>query len=170
MARGIDTRPYLEWLDGAESVAVSPNPTHGLVAMEFAAILDRCGSAFGSAIPEVHVRLDEQTTLLPDVAFYRYDALRALGPGQIPIIPPEVLAEVRSPNDRPGFRETKIARYLTWGCRLVFAIDTKQRTIRVVTTDAERVLTRDDDFADERVPWLRFGVTEVFRRVDLAGF
>jgi Uma2 family endonuclease len=176
MARGIDTKPYLEWLDGIESVAVSPNTPHGIVAISLARIMDRAGHDFGEAIPELHLRLDDtpghRTVLLPDVAFYRISTIRALDHADrlLPNVPPEVIAEVRSPNDRPGFREEKIRRYLAWGCPLVFDVDPLARSIVVHTHDASRTLGIKDRFSDPLVPWLTFDVSEVFERLELFGF
>lgn len=176
MARGIDTKPYREWLDGAESVAVSPTTPHGIVAITFAEILNRCGSGFGLAMPELHLRLDDRsgsrTILLPDVAFYRSEIVRALDPQDrlLPNVPPDVIVEVRSPNDRPGFREEKIRRYLAWDCLLVFDVDPAARSIVVRTNDSARTLTESDAFADPLLPWLAFEVREVFARLELFGF
>jgi len=176
MARGIDTEPYLEWLDGVESVAVSPNTPHGVVAMTIAEMINRRGGSFGLAMPELHLRLDDRpaqrTVLLPDVAFYRYEALNALDEANrlLPNVPPEVIVEVRSPNDRPGFREEKIRRYLAWGCPLVFDVDPLPRSIVAHTKDGTRTLTVGDSFSDPVVPWLTFDVREVFERLELFGF
>jgi Uma2 family endonuclease len=176
MARGIDMEPYLEWLDGVESVAVSPNTPHGIVAMTFAAIIDRAGHAFGSAIPELHLRLNDdpetRTILLPDVSFYRIETLRALDRADrlLPNVPPDVIVEVRSPNDRPGFREEKIRRYLAWGCPLVFDVDPLPRAIVVHTKDRTKAVGIGDRFSDARFDWLEFDVSEVFERLDLFGF
>jgi PhoPQ-activated pathogenicity-related protein len=80
MARGIGTKPYLEWLDGTESLAVSPNTPHSIVAITIAEMLNRRGDRFGLAMPEVHLRLNgapgKRTVLLPDVAFYRVESAR----------------------------------------------------------------------------------------------
>jgi Uma2 family endonuclease len=176
MARGIDTKPYLEWLDGAESVAVSPNTPHGLAAMALVRIMDRAGHGFGDAIPELHLRLNDtpgrQTVLLPDAAFYRIATIASLDPADrlLPNVPPEIIVEVRSPNDRPGFREEKIRRYLAWGCPLVFDVDPLPRSIVVHTQDATRTLGVNDTFSDPTIPWLEFAVREVFERLALYGF
>ena len=129
MARGIDTKPYLEWLDGVESAAVSPNTPHGIVATTIAEVFNSAGKGVGLAISELHLRLNDdpakRTVLLPDVSFYRTESFLAIDPADrlLPNVPPEVIVEVRSPNDRPGFREEKIRRYLAWGCPLVFDVD-----------------------------------------------
>ncbi len=176
MARGIDTKPYLEWLDGVESIAVSPNTPHGIVAVTMLELFNRDGNRFGLAMPELHLRLDDdpgkRTVLLPDVTFYRVETLRALDKADrlLPNVPPDIIVEVRSPNDRPGFREEKIRRYLAWGCPLVFDVDPLPRSIIVHTQDGARTLGIDDRFSDPLVPWLAFDVREVFDRLELFGF
>lgn len=176
MARGIDTKPYLEWLEGAASAAVSPNTAHGIVIVTFLAIVNRCGGDFGIAMPELHLRLDDRemtrTVLLPDVAFFRNQTLVELRreDRNLPNVPPEVIVEVRSPNDRPGFREEKIRRYLAWGCPLVFDADPQGRTIVAHTQSGMRTFNEGDRFSDAGVSWLEFEVREVFARLDLLGF
>jgi len=176
MARGIDTTPYLEWLDGVESVAVSPNTPHGLATMTFAAVIDRAGHEIGNALVELHLRLNDtpgkRTVLLPDVTFYRFETLLRLDAADrlLPNVAPELIVEVRSPNDRPGFREEKIRRYLAWGCPLVFDVEPLARSIVVHTRDGSRTLDIGDRFSDPLVPWLTFDVSEVFERLELFGF
>lgn len=168
-ARGIDERPHLEWLDGVERPAeVSPNPGHGLVALAFARIIDDCGAAFGAAGVEVHIRLDDRpgkrTVLMPDVSFFRADSLRGLSEEDrlLPNVPPDVIVEVRSPNDRPGFREEKIRRYLAWGCPLVFDADPATRTIVAHTASETRTFRSGEAFSDPAFSWLTFPVDKVF--------
>ncbi|MGA7569877.1 MAG: Uma2 family endonuclease [Candidatus Aquilonibacter sp.] len=176
MARGIDTKPYLEWLDGVESVAVSPNTPHGIVATTIAEVFNSAGKGVGLAISELHLRLNDdsakRTVLLPDVSFYRTESFRAIDPADrlLPNVPPEVIVEVRSPNDRPGFREEKIRRYLAWGCPIVFDVDPLLRSVVVHTCDGARTLGVGDRFSDPIVPWLSFEVREVFERLELFGF
>jgi Uma2 family endonuclease len=171
MVTGIDTKPYVEWLNGVESVAVSPNPAHAVIGVTLASIMNRYGSAFGGAMTEVHVRIDAGTILLPDVAFYRFEVFRKLErPDRtLPPVPPDVIAEVRSPNDRPGFRNEKIRRYLAWGCPLILDVDPVARTVIVHSPTEVRSLSEADRFDDPVVPWLQFNVRELFERLDLFG-
>ncbi|HTC29131.1 MAG TPA: Uma2 family endonuclease [Candidatus Acidoferrum sp.] len=174
-ARGIDTEPYLEWLDGSESLAVIPGALEGIVAMTMAAVIHRDGHTFGSAIPKLHLRINDtpakRTMLLPDVVFYRGAAIRALDPADrfLPNVPPEIIVEVRSSQEQPGFREEKIRRYLAWGCPLVFDVDPALRSIVVNTRDGTRALQVGDHFSDSVAPWLVFDVDEVFARLELFG-
>lgn len=176
MAQGIDTKPYMEWLDGVESVAVSPNTPHGIVGKTLNHIIDRLGGEFGEAIPELHLRLDDRpetrTVLLPDVTFYRNETLLSLAPKDrlLPNVPPQVIVEVRSPNDRPGFREEKIRRYRAWGCPLVLDADPLARTIVVHSDEGVRTLSSTDRFSDPSAPWLTFEVREAFAKLEKFGF
>jgi Uma2 family endonuclease len=176
MARGIDERPYLEWLDGVESVAVSPSAPHGIVSTEFLYILRQQGGEIGAAFAQLHLRVDDaprkRTLLLPDVAFYRFESLLALAPADrvMPNVPPDIAIEVRSPNDRPGFREEKIRRYLAWGCHLVLDADPATRRLRIHNAGGVRELGEDATFADDAVPWLSFEVRAVFARLARLGF
>ncbi len=176
MARGIDTKPYLEWLDGAESVAVSPNTPHGVVATTLLLIIDERSRGAGFAMPELHLRLDDRsatrTVLLPDIAYYRSETLLALDKADrmLPNVPPDLIVEVRSPNDRPGFREEKIRRYRAWGCAVVFDVDPAARTIVVHSGAGVRTLGAPDRFSDPALPWLEFDVRDAFARLDLLGF
>ena len=169
MARGIDTKPYLEWLDGVESAVVTPNLPHGGVAVRMACILVELGEAFGETAVEPHVRISADTILLPDVAFFRLDALAAVPPHErlLPAIPAEVVVEVRSPNDRPGFRDEKIRRYLAWGAKLVLDVDPSKRTVVAHVAGGTRAFDNGDRFSHEAVPWLHFELARIFARLDL---
>lgn len=169
MARGIDSKPYLEWLDGVESVAVSPNLPHGGVAVRLGAIFQRLGEEFGEAAVELHVRVSPGTVLLPDVAFYRLDALLTVPAEErlIPSIPAEIAVEVRSPNDRPGFRDEKIRRYIAWGATLVLDVDPMKYTIVAHANGTTRTYGEGDTFENDATPWLTFQVKEIFSRVRL---
>jgi Uma2 family endonuclease len=131
------------------------------------------GAGYGVATGESHVQLGDRpgkrTVLLPDVAFYRADSMRALNPKdrRLPNVPPDVAVEVRSPNDRPGFREEKIQRYLAWECPLVFDVDPTARIVVVHSQITVRTLT--ERFDDPVVPWLAFDARELFARLDLVG-
>lgn len=174
MARGIDTRPCLEWLDGVESIAVSPNTPHGIVATAILMLIQSAGSEIGDAMPELHLRLDNEahTVLLPDVTFYRLETLNALdlADRMLPNVPPDIIVEVRSPNDRPGFREEKIRRYVAWGCPVVLDVDPLLRKIIVHNGNATRLLDESGRFVDPAVPWLTFPIRDVFARLDRLGF
>jgi Uma2 family endonuclease len=72
------------------------------------------------------------TVRAPDVAFVRQERVLAMGrvtrylPG-----PPDLAAEVLSPNDRPAEVDEKVASWLAHGTRLVLVVVPRRRTVRV---------------------------------------
>jgi Uma2 family endonuclease len=44
---------------------------------------------------------------------------------------PDLVVEVRSPTDRPGYLRRKVADWLTFGCQQVWVVDPAQRTVTV---------------------------------------
>jgi Uma2 family endonuclease len=85
----------------------------------------------------------------PDVAYYSYDRLPKgpLPQGLLPVSP-DMIFEVRSPNDRWGELHTKVAEYLNVNVKAVCVVDDETRTIHVFFADVPpQILTVDDDFA-----------------------
>jgi Uma2 family endonuclease len=44
---------------------------------------------------------------------------------------PDLVVEIRSPTDRPGYLQRKVVDWLTFGCRQVWVVDSMQRTVTV---------------------------------------
>jgi len=110
---------------------------HGLVSQRLGGLLDayvrrhRLGFVPDAETGFV-LRRHPDTVSAPDVAFVskarheRVGATEAFFPG-----PPDLAAEVRSPDDRPGEIRAKVRSWLTAGCRLVWVIDPKRRSATV---------------------------------------
>ncbi|HEY7031642.1 MAG TPA: Uma2 family endonuclease [Thermomicrobiales bacterium] len=75
---------------------------------------------------------DPPTVVVPDVAFVSWASMPAGAPadGYIPVRP-DLAVEVRSPSERPGGINAKLARYRHAGVPLVWWVDPKRRTVRV---------------------------------------
>ncbi len=131
----------------------------GAVVSQCASIVAQSGGNAGSAMTYVHLRLADGDVLLPDVVFYRFDTLNRLSKSdrELPNVPPEVIVEVRKPEDRAGLRDEKIRRYLSWGCPLVFDVDPVARTI---VTHANGLLD---------AAWSGFKTKDVFAPLDCIG-
>jgi Uma2 family endonuclease len=102
--------------------------------------------------------------LVPDVAFLRYERLRAMPvvDREQPPVAPDVAIDVRSTSDRAGFRKRKIAKYLACGSSLVLDVNTKTRTIVGQSRDGVRTFHEGDRFESPAAPWLTFDVGEAF--------
>ncbi len=76
---------------------------------------------------------------------------------------PDLAVEIRSPDDRPGARERKIAFYLAHGVRMVWDIDPNARTVTVLTLDGAGQTLIDSTEIDggDVLPCLRIAVRQI---------
>ncbi|MBV8155193.1 MAG: Uma2 family endonuclease [Candidatus Eremiobacteraeota bacterium] len=165
-------KPYIEFHAGRKVRKVSPNFAHGVVQTAVAMILHRCGHGLGNALTECHfdmsIQLGSKTILVPDVAFIRRERTFGFSEDylQIPAFAPDVAVEIRSPADRQGEREWKIATYLLAECPLVLDISPKERTIVAHGSNGRLAFSRNETFVHEAAPWLQFDVNEAFVDLD----
>src|SRR5580704_6827342 len=98
----LDEKPYREVYDDVIHEKVSPQPSHGFVASRMSRLLDDWGSRRGKTGVEIRVYLKPGTTLVPDVAFFSNARWARLSEEQRrkPPFAPDIVAEVRSPDDR----------------------------------------------------------------------
>ncbi len=116
-------------------IRMSPTGTlHGWLVMRFGAELTQHVNArrLGLVVTEVGFRLasSPDTVRAPDLAFIRRERVpdgtlpRGFWHG-----PPDLAAEVLSPDDRPSDVHDKVTEYLTHGVSLVVVIDPDERTV-----------------------------------------
>ena len=131
---------------------------HGRVAANLAMLLGQyvyahnlgCVYAAGTGF-QLTARPD--TVRAPDLAFVRQERVLAVGRvmGYLPG-PPDLAAEVLSPNDRPAEVEEKVASWLAHGTRLVLVVDPRRRTVRVYRPGTPpRTLAEQDVLSGEDV-------------------
>jgi Uma2 family endonuclease len=169
----LEQRPYVEYHEGREVLKVSPNSWHSIVQVSLSSILHRLAKGLGQVGTEWHfdmtLQLGAKTILLPDIAFVRRERLFGLSERflQIPNFAPDIAIEIRSPSDRPGEREWKIAQYLEAGSGLVLDVDPKRRLIRAIAPGMDELtFGAEEAFAHPAVPWLRFETAEAFADLD----
>jgi Uma2 family endonuclease len=87
----------------------------------------------------------------PDLSFYRYETLpRGALPRGYPVVPPDAVFEVISPDDRWPRVLGKVAEYLEAGIALVVVLDPDPEHLTVHVYEGDRpvsILTVDDDLA-----------------------
>lgn len=160
--------PVNEVLDGRVYRKMSPNSRHARVQGLLMAILERCGGHLGIAGTEWDFRVgvvDESNTfLVPDVAFVRFERLKAIATEdrEQPPVAPDVVAEVRSKGEKAAFRNEKIAKYLACGSALVLDANPKTRRIEAHAQDGVRTYDVGDTFEHPAAPWLVFEVADAF--------
>lgn len=84
-----------------------------------------------------------------DVAFYSYDRVpRGSLPTSYLPTPPDLVFEVRSPDDRWAAVLSKVAEYLSAGVAVVAVLDPERRTIHLFEGEAPvRILSEDDELS-----------------------
>ncbi|MBV8722621.1 MAG: Uma2 family endonuclease, partial [Candidatus Eremiobacteraeota bacterium] len=85
---------------------------------------------------------------------------------QVPAFAPDIAVEIRSPSDRLGEREWKIATYLEAESALVLDVAPRERAIHAFTKADVRSFFHHDTFVHETAPWLRFDLAEAFADLD----
>jgi Uma2 family endonuclease len=129
-----------ELVRGRLVVREPPGTFHGNVA---ARLLLRLG-AFVEAndLGEVfaqdtgfRIASDPDTVRAPDVAFVARDRLGAVASRGYARMAPDVIAEILSPDDKPGDVIAKIREWLAAGVRLAWLLDPDRRSARVYRPD-----------------------------------
>ncbi len=87
------------------------------------------------AIPGFQLAMDPDTVRGPDIAFIRRERVPHPAPVGFAAFPPDLVIEIRSPNDRPGDMLGKVGDWLSAGTRLVWVIDPARRLAHVYRSD-----------------------------------
>jgi Uma2 family endonuclease len=88
----------------------------------------------------IYTRRNPDTVRGADVAFISHEryARRKRKHGYLDVAP-ELVVEIRSPDDRPGEIETKVREYLACGVLLVWVADPRKRTVNVYRSGSDSV-------------------------------
>jgi Uma2 family endonuclease len=105
------------------------------------------------------------TVRAPDFAFTRAERLVGPASKKYATVPPDLVIETVSPNDRPGEIAEKVAAWLRWGVRLVWVVDPDARTVTVHRSEREPEVLRDGQFLDgeDVLSGLRIPLDEIWR-------
>lgn len=134
-------------------VQMSPvGPSHGVVVMRLGYLLEDHvrRRKLGVVFPEVGfiLRLNPDTVRAPDMAFVRRERMPAPDARGFIKGPPDLAAEVLSPDDRPGEMRAKVTDYLDHGVPCVLVADPKRQTIVVSRPGQASTTLRGDDVLD----------------------
>lgn len=127
--------------------------THGIVAMnlgvELGTFVKRTGAgAVFAAETGFKLTSNPDTVRAPDVAFVARERVPPRSSRGFPALAPDLVAEVLSPDDRPGEVLAKVADWLTAGTRLVWVVDPERRLARVYRDDGSESLVAEDGVLD----------------------
>lgn len=121
---------------------------HGEVTMNLAALLVHHVKSTGAGTivaAETGFTLfrSPDTVRAPDIAFVSRDRLPLAGTRGFPELAPDLVVEVRSPDDRPGETLSKVGDWLDAGVQLVWVIDPERRQARIYRPDGTESLVSE---------------------------
>jgi Uma2 family endonuclease len=164
----LDEKPYKELYDGVVHEKVSPQLDHGRVAAQLIVLLAAWAGERGDVVPELRVYLSHGTTLVPDVSFVSRKRLAPLSKAQTqkPPFAPDIVVEVRSPDDREANIRRKTELYLAHGARIVLNVDPEKREVRMSDAASESVLRCGDIVEHPAFSDLQIPVAQMFATLD----
>ena len=131
-----------------------PGTKHGMICGRLARFLGNFTDehALGEVVTNdsfVRTSRNPDTVLGPDIAYYSYLRLpKGHVPEGISDVPPELVAEVRSPSDLWTDVFAKVVEYLNAGVSAVLVIDEASRTVSVCRPDgSQQTIPQSDDLA-----------------------
>lgn len=140
----LDEKPYKELYDGAVHEKVSPQFDHGKVVFQIEKLLETWALGRGEFAAEWRTYPAEGISLVPDVSFISSSRLASFSKveRQKPPLAPDIVFEVRSPDDRDANIDRKTKLYLELGTTLIVNVDPERRVVRL--TDRERDVELDE--------------------------
>ena len=146
-----------ELIRGRLVVREPPGTRHGAIAANLAYYIGdyvrrhRLGTVFAQDTG-FKITTDPDTVRAPDVAFVAREHADRIPARGYAALAPDLLAEVLSPDDRPGEVLAKIADWLSAGTRLVWLVDPQRSEVRVYRHDGSlSVLGASDSLEGEAV-------------------
>ena len=158
-----------ELVRGQLVVREPPGTYHGLIAARLLLRVGgfveahRLGEVFGQDTG-FKIASNPDTVRAPDVAFVAHERLSQLTRRGYASVAPDLVAEILSPDDRPGEVMSKIVAWLNAGVRLAWVIDPDRRVAQVHRPDGSlSLLDADADLEGEVVlPGFRCALEELF--------
>ncbi len=154
-----------------EAVEMSrPTHPHGRVAFRVGMILELYAERVGKGYVVTNdsgiiLSEDPDTVVGPDVAFFTdVNVFDDMNP-KWPDVPPLLVAEIRSPNDRPNSLIAKSRDYIRNGVKVVWLVDYEERTVAVFRPNMiPDVITENQELiGGEELPGFVCRVAEFFK-------
>ncbi|HVU12757.1 MAG TPA: Uma2 family endonuclease [Phototrophicaceae bacterium] len=157
-----------ELIDG-EIVEKVPTEEHGLVQMNLGSHLwnfNRDHKLGGRVTSEPRHRMpqDKRNSRLPDVAFTSKErALPLVTDGAVPQMP-DLVVEIKSPNDSLKQMREKAAYYLANGARLVWLVLPSKRLVEIYRANGDMDVLRETETLDgeDVLPGFKLPVADIF--------
>ena len=168
-------KPAIEWIDGKPLQKAMPIDIHAFVQSAFLRALYAWVKIATGGRGRVGVEWrfnvapnDFKTvSVVPDVAYLAtyFDLPKA--DRRYPSVPPDIVVEVRSPDDRDADVVAKRTFYLWWGVKLVIVVDPERRTVETQEAgEALASLSERDTLTSKTFPTLAISLEEIFAELD----
>jgi Uma2 family endonuclease len=116
------------------------------------------------------LRLSPGFVRIPDLSFISRARLAHHRSARAPILPlaPDLAIEVLSEGNTPGEMARKVSEYFAAGCRLVWLVDPRTRTVTVYTSLAKPVVLTETQtlMGGDKLPGFRLPLRKVFGLLD----
>ena len=111
------------------------------------------------------IAANPDTVRAPDLAFLGHERLAHVARRGYAAVAPDLIAEILSPDDRPGDVRAKIAEWLSAGVRLAWELDPDRRTAQAYRPDGSVSLIGAHEALDGELvlPGFRCDLKELFR-------
>lgn len=157
-----------ELLRGEIHPLIPPAARHGLIAMRLGrwianhAEAHALGTVYAAETGFVLAR-DPDTVRAPDVAFVCAERPACPEHGYHEGAP-DLVVEVLSPGDRPGYVRDKVAEWMEGGAQIVWVVDPVKRTVATFASDGGEAVLGEHDTLDGRalLPGFEVAVLEIF--------
>jgi Uma2 family endonuclease len=142
-----------ELVRGRLIVSEPPGTFHGKLAgrllVEVGAFVKahRLGEVF-SQDTGFKIAANPDTVRAPDLAFLGHERLALVARRGYAAVAPDLIAEIVSPDDRPGEGRAKIAEWLSAGVRLAWELDPDQQTVWVHRPDGATTMVEANGVLD----------------------
>jgi Uma2 family endonuclease len=158
-----------ELVRGRLIVREPPGTQHGRVQSKLNFLVGafayshKLGALFGQDTG-FKIASDPDTVRAPDLAFVRRERLALIAPRGYAALAPDLVAEILSPDDRPGEVLAKIGEWLDAGVEIVWLIDPDRRTAQVYRSDGSVAAVAHDGAleGDTVLPGLTIPLAELF--------
>lgn len=152
---GLDGDPgRFDLIDGEISRMAPASGHHGGIAGTLSRVVgnfvfDRDLGTVYTAETGFILRRDPDSVLVPDLAYVTADRLPPLD-DQVGFLAlaPDLAIEIISPSETARRVAAKVAAYLDAGCRLVWVVEPRQRTVTAWTPDRQSRVFRADETLD----------------------
>jgi len=129
-----------------EVIEKMPTQRHGMIAVKIASRLLAYAEAHGGRVgTEIRHKMpdDVHNALQPDVAYYRNAELPVVERGATPYMP-DVVVEIKSPDDNLRLMRLKADYYLENGSQVVWIIHPEKRLVIIYSAQEETILNEED--------------------------